>query len=343
MPSRTSVKSLTFAGTGGRSDAARANQAARRIQRTLRSRSQNKSVKRIQGQQYKPRIVKNTDSIKVLAKQVRSLQRSQLGPLQSTKEGVNIDLGATPFSSRRPLLFCANDFTDPGHVRAGVYHSVDNSLAPDTVNIGANRFAHHRYPGTGQGIGSDDTNYWFKEDDNRCSSEMYLPVSSSIKMLFSIDMNTADIPKTYRIDVIRQKKMMHSNSDRKLQLPESLEGLGNMISHDMLNRNMFNKEFFEVQQTKFITIEPRADATAARTKYYKEVDLFIPFKHQVLKPDVNAHGSTNDHPAFYKNTTPTKLVWVLISTDHDSQFIGDYAHTLQIHRLNRWRDQGDLH
>lgn len=348
MPRTRTFRETSFGGRAARAAAARRAQAASRTARVLKARSTNKAVARIQRKAYVPKLVKNTASIRVLAKQVRALQRSKIGPVQSVSEAWNWtwisgSLGATYFRDQRPILFCAHDFIDPGGVRAPIYYSQDNSLTQDTVGQlpgTASTWQRHVFPGTGEGVGADDFNFWFKTDDNHASQEIYLPLSTNITFQFSGKMFTQTADVRFRIDVIRQKKMMTVNTDRRLQLPDAIQGLGNMISDDMLNRNRFNKEYFEVQQTKYITVKPPPAAintTAASVD--REVNLYIPFKHHMLKPDIDAEGSSNDHPAFYKNCDPRKLVWVLISTDMIGTPHPDLQFKMAMKRTNRWRDQ----
>ena len=89
----------------------RANRTAR-TKTVAAKRRTNKPVARIQRTTYAPQRVKNTASIVQLAKQVRSLQLSQIGSIQQSIDYYleNLNTGTGSLSSLNPWAFCVNDF-----------------------------------------------------------------------------------------------------------------------------------------------------------------------------------------------------------------------------------------
>lgn len=306
--------------------------------KTSKAANTNIAVSKIQGKKHVPKQTKNTMSIMTLAKQVKALQVSKLGPVQSVREAFEFPVYGL-FDAKRPIMFCANDFIDPGDIRAPIYGLQDNTLLRDAPYV-MGRWSLNNGP-TGPAGNDDDFNFWYKSNDNHCSQEIYSPIKTNICIKFAANMYPANRPMRFRIDVIRQKKLSYQSSDHALQLPDAMLGLNNLHHTDMLLRNRINKEYFEVIQTKFMYMKNPAtsgpDYAQVRSECYAK--LSIPFDRSYIKPDIDSQGSSQDHAAFYKNVDPKKLIWVLISPDFHSGPASDNNLSITMCRHNVWRDQ----
>jgi len=167
-----------------------------------------------------------------------------------------------------------------------------------------------------------------------------------------------------KIDVIRQKKMMGDFWEQRGNgnfLPQTLKKLKNLAG---FSPNEINKEYFTVLQSRKIFLNSRGSSSIhdaaldldgientvdATTRNEKHCHLYVPIK-ATLKPiksgtaelfgDMDSDGMHNTFT--YDKMHPLKNIWILISTDDDTElgdsFTGNEV-KVEIIRKCLWRDQ----
>lgn len=267
----------------------RANSYARRgrVSRAVKAAKKNATnaaVKRVRKLARKP-VRKNTVAIDVLARQVKSLQRSKIGMVQTIMESWKLPkngvqdtqwLGARP-STTNVHLFCVNDITDDANVMRvtqGADHTASISYLPWLKYNGYNESnstgtlsgdVTSVLPLTSTLQGLRDSCFWNQVVDNTVSKEAYLPLSTEFQIEFSAKMTSNYDTKCIRVDIVQQHGIPPKSVDSNLALPESAIGLQHMADSDMLLRNQYNKKYFHVLKTDFIYLNARGTDSSLRT------------------------------------------------------------------------------
>lgn len=321
-------------------------------------RAANKPVARIQRKRYVPQRVKNTSSIRVLAKQVKSLQRSQVGRVQSKIQSWRIpqvvlsSWDTVSFWRGAPIAFALNDFTDQANVYMAHEHLDSTGQTASATTI-YNKHPWSSFNGlnhTGSINDSSmtylkDNSYWRTQQDNTVSAEYYLPLSSDVMFEFSRQMTPLEETECIRIDIVKPKKFHVQSVYSQLTLPAGLIGLQNLAAKTMFERNKLNPRYFTVVKTKFLYFKNSA-STAANTDRRKITRTFrfrTRFPDKVMALDLNAHntvptgqGQTVDNADFIDLVNPKDVHWCLISTSQPS--FNDTKWDMSMMRTIRWRD-----
>ena len=322
--------------------------ASSRASRFTKKRNSNQSVKRIQRKKYVPKVKKNTQSIFTLAKQVRNLQRSQIGLYQDRVEAATIDGSA--WWDTKPLLFCANNFLDQTPIMT--LANPDTSTPAIAIQT---RFQLHSMGAPTMPAPYD---FWAEHNDDKASWEAYLPISSTmefrVKYMQRLETKSWEtpVPEKVTIQVIKQKKQMMNSVEHRFVLPDALPGLSMIANRDMLVANKINPAYFEVVTSKTLNFLP--------TKYFpiggssttqnqaiemeKTCKIHLPFPNKVLKPDITRTSTSpaQTYGEFAMNVPVNEQYWVLINRHCDHTVVGNdkQCHIdISIRRTNRWRDQ----
>lgn len=106
------------------------------------------------------------------------------------------------------------------------------------------------------------------------------------------------------------------------------------MASDGLDRNKFNKEYFQILETKWVRM-PKVDVNNS----YHSVgcNIRIPFPDKVLKPDSVGTIDNNgvDVPKTFEGSIPLRdHVFVMISTNYDNN-----SAKIRIKKFISWRDQ----
>jgi len=272
----------------------------------------------------------NRNAIMTLSRQVKSLQLSKLGQYQSNREYITFNPGGN-FGIKKPMCFCVNDFVHYGtgsSANVGVpTWTTDNADA--SVKISNLVTFTRNIPVTG----TNEKNWYdFKLQDNSASKVCYQPISSTMNFALKFaTMQPGTKPFLVRIDIVRQKKTLN-NGLRVLALPDSIGGLANMAEENPAYRNHYNKEYFQVLQTKYLYCSNK-DSAAKDVRSYKT--LHVPLSG-ILRPDADAVDNAGNFTDFYNNIEHQKKIWCIVSFSNDTN-IGDVE--LGIMKTNRWRDQ----
>ena len=255
----------------------------------------------------------NKNAIVTLSRQVRSLQLSQHGRIQS-----KIQVFQKPTQARDdwhtinlwkgdPMAFALNDFTQ----QASVYQVHGPKSTDTTTDNIYNHKTWEQFDGLGEqgninerGGPDKAMSYWKTSQDNLASTENYLPISSTIHFEFNRSMLPASEIECVRIDIVRAKNIVPMNKFNMLQLPTGLMGMRNLAGKEMLQRNRINRKYFDVVKTKYLYFKPRvtehnSDDVTIR-KQWKWTQNF-PKKPIIL--DLNANRAEDVHGQGVTTTT----------------------------------------
>lgn len=291
------------------------------VKRTM-ARTQRKQAKKKSTASEKSLV--NKMAIMTLSKQVNNLQRSKLGDFQSCFWR----MGFQPTwlqGDELPICFCVNDFNDGyvANVGAPVYRG---NLPASYTKIGNfQKLTNFPKP-------DDAIDYFYKSEDNTASRIVYAPISTNFQIQIKKNMATGDEPIWMRVDIVKQKKIVH-NFVRTLQLPNSIVGLGKLAIENASTRNRYNKEFFQVLQTKYVRLNNRDSAlkeVRGQANFYLKFNPKIP-----IRTDSEADGSTNTENDFYQNVDPKQMIWAIVSFSTPALEGVD----INIWKTNRWYDQ----
>jgi len=295
------------------------------------TRKTNLPVKRIQRKRYVPKIVKNTHSISVLAKQVKRLQGAQLGPYQSLLQTWSLPVPrnnqwSQGWSSRAPLIFALNDFTTDAKVHQAYFDNLSGNLTEG-----------QEWTNKSTPTEESDNWYWAASQDNTVSREQYKPLSTTVSFEFTRDMYSNDETECVRIDIFKLKRTQPlSYADATCSLPGNAAGLERMCDKNMANRNFFNPKYFTKIQTKLIYFKPREGLGTASAKIRRTCKIFHNFKDKVLRLDLDAPTASGRARSFETQMNKQDTIWCLISNSAaDSN--ADFDCTMQ--RRIAWRDQ----
>ena len=316
-----------------------ASRAARKLRtnRTARTKSvvakrrTNKPVARIQRTSYAPQRVKNTASIVQLAKQVRSLQLSQIGSIQQSIDHYTetLAVGTGSLTTMNPWAFCVNDFlltatngcpifanggsatgTGAGEYQRGYWSVVDTNAS-----------------------GSEKWDMWQDSQNDACSLTQYMPLSSKIMFEFTIQMLASTIPIWIRIDFVKMKNTHTTSTEHQWNLPKCIPGFGNLASEHLNVRNAINPSIFtRARKTRWIKLSP-SDTTSVVTRRITEN---IQFSGKILKPDIADHATSGE--TFYSNVPLKDQLWCIISSSTTTGQGWPQGCHVEMRRHNKFRD-----
>jgi hypothetical protein len=271
----------------------------------------------------KTKALVNRMAIMTLSKQVNQLQRSKLGAFQTCRLRTGFQpTWAEP--TNNPVIFCINDFNNSyvTNVGAPLYRGNAASFA----KIG--NFAQV----VNSPSSADAVDYFYKEENNQASKILYAPVNTSFQIQCKRNMATGDVPIWIRIDIVKQKKVVN-NLVRKLQLPDSVVGLGRMALQNTSYRNKYNKEFITIIQTKYLQLN---NPDESLKEVFAQANFLVKFNPKVpIRTDSEADGSVNNENDFYNNVNPLEQVWCIMN--FGSNTVNDMD--INILKTDRWYDQ----
>jgi len=288
----------------------------------------NRPVARIQRTPYAPQRAKNTASIVQLARQVRSLQTSQIGSFQQRIEKYteNLNAGTGSFTTKNPWAFCVNDFllgATPGcpifatGSPAGEYkRGYWGTVATDINN-------------------NEIWDMWQDTQNDQCSLTQYMPISSTLQFEFTIDdMPAAADTVWIRIDFVKMKNTHATTTQHQWNLPTCLPGMANLATDHLNVRNTINPALFtKVAKTKWLKIKP---SMLANTNVVARTKQVVQFPAKILKPDIADFATSGE--SFYSNVALKDQVWCLINTSVHDDNPWPQGLRVELRRHNKWRD-----
>lgn len=294
---------------------------------------------------------RNADAIVTLAKQVKSLQRENLGPFQK-----NVEVFGLPdtfhWTTDNPICFAINNFLrqDPGPgVQASgcpVYIGDLTTTSPTvpTAKICGN--FNNFYPHWGTGA-HESYNFWFSEQKQSAAKAGYRPISTQITIQTEqLEMSYGDIV-WYRFDLVRRKNSRASTTTtaHNLNLPTNVMGLANLASEDIMARNRINRTHFDVIETKWIKAYNLVnDGHKKNIRRVCKINFRFKDKRHRPEEDLMAGNQvqlpTTVHQevetTFMSQMPKNEVFWLVCNTSYHGS--DDNHAKLHMHRYISWRD-----
>ena len=309
----------------------RANRTAR-TKSVAAKRRTNKPVARIQRTSYAPQRVKNTASIVQLAKQVRSLQLSQIGSIQQSIDHYTetLAVGTGSLTTMNPWAFCVNDFLMTVPNGCPMF-----SNGGSAVGAGAGEYQRGYWNVVNTNVGGNEKwDMWQDSQNDACSLTQYMPLSSKLMFEFTItNMPASAIPIWIRIDFVKMKNTYTTSIEHQWNLPTCLPGFGNLATEHLNVRNAINPALFtKVRKTRWLKLAP-SDSPSVVTRRVTEN---IQFPGKILKPDIADYASSGE--TFYSNVPLKDQVWCIISSSTTTGSGWPAGCHVEMRRHNKWRD-----
>lgn len=296
----------------------------------------NKPVVRQQRKKYVPKVVKNTQSIYTLAKQVKQLQVSKLGLYQKMYENISVphNSGTYTHSNLTPYCFMLNNFIRTTSPNAGApVYGINSGGATQTL---AN-FQKYNPPSL-----SPVYNQWANAQDDTVSRVAYTPISATYK--FSFDMNMTPSAKAFwiRIDFITPNKILNQTTVRSLALPNSLPGFGNLAVDLFDDKNYINPTYWKmIKKPIFLKFENTSDTQGATSgnpptpnanrNIKRYASCHFSFPNKVIKLDMDDYATSGE--TVLSNMALKDQIWCVVSNSANA------AIETKISRTIRFRDQ----
>lgn len=282
-------------------------------------------------------VRKNAYAVNKLAKQVRSLQYSQYGCMQSGFHRMSTHV--VPIA-RAPVLFDMLDFS---------VDRLDTSTPPVTIPSGP----FYQYQGVGPtltavarwNLAQVSSAFWQGENTDILDTGSYL--ACYMDYTFHI-VGNADLDNTrVRIDIFRQKSNVLYDRDPNqlpLTLPKALNQLDNIA---MPHLNQLNPKYFKKIKTVVKYFNSRTDSTQSVTQFTPN-DYYVKYRARPMKVRQQnitipataggAEAQIPDGQWGHFQTPFGQQLWCLISTDDLSALTGDQVN-VTISRKIKWRDR----
>lgn len=307
--------------------------AARTIQHAARRKigaGGNKAVARKLSQRGLARTARNTDSIVTLAKQVKDLQRVQMGAFQKEWQHCKAGHGLPRLQNDQPACFALNDFTPSSGTFIGTQSTTTpphNFFAIDTLWADTVPF--------GGGTNEKDYSYWYNDNKEHASKKGYRAISTTV----TVNMEQVDLAPTavvwFRIDIVKPTKQLLPTALHKLSLPTNIQGLARLADKDMEKRNRINRGFFNVIESKWYKMENTQTVNKTIEKF---ATFHVKFPRQKAVEDMDAHGTVSTSEGdltqtFITNVPQDQIYWMIISTSNSG--VGS---KVQLSRYISYRD-----
>lgn len=280
-------------------------------------------------------VRKNALAVNKLSKQVKSLQYSQYGCMQSGFQRMSNHV--VPIA-RYPVLFDMLDFS---------VNRLDSSTPP--VNIPSGPF--YQYSGTSLtavatwDLAQPSSAFWQGENTDTVDTGSYL--ACWMDYTFHI-VGNSDLDNTrVRIDIFQQKaNVLYARppTSQVLTLPTALNQLDNLC---LPHLNQLNPRYFKKVKTIVKYFNSRTDTTQSITQFTPN-DYYVRYRAAPMKvrqqvitmPTTNTSAETAlPDGQWGRYQTPTNQhLWCCISTDDLSALTGDQVN-VTISRKLRWRDR----
>lgn len=280
-------------------------------------------------------IRKNALAVNKLSKQVKSLQYSQYGCMQSSFQRMTNHV--VPIA-RYPVLFDMLDFS---------VNRLDSSTPPVTINSGP----FYQYSGGGLTsvanwtLAQPSSAFWQGENTDICDTGSYLAcwMDYTFHILGNQDLDNTRV----RIDIFTQRsKVLYDRptGTQALTLPTALNQLDNIA---LPHLNQLNPKYFKKVKTIVKYFNSRTDATQSITQFTPN-DYYVKYRTAPMKlrqqnitmPAASGGVEANlpDGQWGHFQTPVDQQLWCLISTDDLSALTGDQVN-VTISRKLRWRDR----
>lgn len=295
-----------------------------------RSKSTNKPVSAIQKKRWVPKQVKNTMSINTLARQVKSLQVSKLGPYQKRIEGIEIDaadMGSNNFNHTRPICFQLNDFTDDCklHTLNPTSHSSETMKGWTKV---PNKFT---------GALAKYDQFW-ATNDCEVSKLRYLPIKCDYTLTISTNMADQDSPRWLRVDFVKPNKIIPQTGSHALNLPEGIFSFSELLNNSGQPHrvNDINPIYWrKIHKPQWINLKANSGQDST-TSVIRHKTFTIRFPNKVINVETDTpYSYAND--TILTNIARKDQMWAVFSFDR--QYDNTDALKIGMTRTMHWRDE----
>ena len=295
----------------------------------------------------KTRTGRNTSAIVTLARQVKQLQRSQIGPFQRQTEFFELP-NTTFWRSQNPICFAMNNFLhdidgEEHHTGSPVYIgelTPAGSLPQQPIATKAGHFENF-YPDFGTGT-NEVYNMWFHEGKQTASPIGYRPLRSNITLeVTQENMSYGDVVWC-RFDIIKPKNSLPNSAAHQWSLPANIMALGNLASAAIKNRNRINRELFTIVATKWVKI---ANYTNQQKDVTRRCRFNFKFPDKKYRPEERLHAGdqiqlpTTSHQEvttnFLSQMKRSDIYWLVCNTSYNAN---NKSCRLNMHRYISWRD-----
>jgi len=295
-----------------------------------RSKNTNKPVSAIQKKRWVPKQVKNTMSINTLAKQVKSLQVSKLGPYQKRIEAFELDhadMGTNNFNYSRPICFQLNDFTSDCKL-----HTLNPSTHSSQTMKGWSSI-----PSKFTGALAKYDQFW-ATNDCEVSKLRYLPIKCDYTMTVSTHMTEQDMPRWIRVDFIKPNKILPQSGSHALNLPEGIFSFSDLLNTyaqphrvNAINPILWRK----CAKSKWINLKASAGQSST-TDVIRHAKFSIRFPNKVINVETDTpYSYAND--TILTNIPRKEQMWAIFSFDR--QYVATDDLKIGMTRTMHWRDE----
>lgn len=329
-----------YRGRGGNTSARNTSTLAR--QKAARSKkyttTRNKPVKAIYKKMYtapRTKVGANRSAISVLARQVKSLQLSKIGPYQKNWEMCAITGGLHAWHETQPICFAMNNMFHEAPIYMGV---TDSTSFPGHEVPG--HIAIQQWEKTSPFSLFPEYSYWAGANDDVADKTRYRPISTKVTVNIECPSLAPNTVYWARIDIIRPTKVLLQSNVHKLTLPFNLQSLSYLASDDMVKRSRINRQYFKIYQTKWLKFTNNSDQN-------KTIERFCNFRFTFPAGSpterINARehvqtvvGQVNEN--FISNMPPDSIYWMVLSTSHSGSTHNTQSMNLQMSRFISYRD-----
>lgn len=321
------------------------NVAAQKIGRAARvalARKTNQPVARIQRQRARPmtKVMKNTASVAVLSRQVRSLQRAQIGLLQ--RHVMDVDQFLIPEVT--PAIFSVLNFE---HLNNHILEYRHSTVAPYVNTVTLTTFAAAQdqlgqTPGqTAQAAALDPYKFYKTATDDQVPQDSsYVPISTNLLVSLETIFQAAstDTDRWVLIMFIQQKAktIKRTTNIHHYNLPEAATGLTYLASTDPFERLPFPSQYYKVLVKKWVKLHnppQNIDRTVTRTfnMKFQYPHQYVNNDHSIATNPVNPGGPVI-YDTFDSRIPVGQNVFCIIQCSRPN------AITCKLRKTDVWRD-----
>ncbi|AXQ66425.1 MAG: putative capsid protein [Cressdnaviricota sp.] len=278
----------------------------------------------------KYQVYNNKNAIMTLAKQVKSLQLSKLGPYQKRIEFFELDkedMGNNNFNHTRPICFQLNDFTSDCKL-----HTLD-----PTSHVSQTMKGWSIVPSKFTGNLAKYNQFW-ATNDCEVSKLRYLPIKCEYTLTISTNMAEQDSPRWIRVDFVKPNKILPQTGSHALNLPEGIFSFSELLNGPAQPNkvNDINPLYWKrCHKPQWISLKANAGQTSATSVIrHKKFNIYFPNKVINVETDT-PYSYAND--SILTNISRKDQMWAVFSFDR--QYSNTNNLKIGMTRTMHWRDE----
>lgn len=274
----------------------------------------------------------NKSAIMTLSRQVKSLQLSQFGQLQSHTQSVTLSGTSNLPQASAPVAFCVNNFYDQMVYKGTIVAAPAPTLwAASFANTQA--FFRPDTPATDLG---PEYQWNYKRNLDEVSTDRYLPIYTKLNISIKATIAYTTPPGFARITLVKLKPFVQSNKFN-CTIPGALGAYRNLaLRAGNPTRNFFNPKYHQVIADRWVKIHDNYVNNSGESKVIERFVNFT-YKHPPKPIAVNIAGTPTGQE-FWSNVPTHEQVWCIISM---GQYADDVVSQIAIMKYDTWRDDDD--